>query len=54
MAGQNFAKEDQLDTARFNTALWRGLGKGPEPIARTGENLARNREALLATRSSCR
>ena len=54
MAGQNFAKEDQLDTARFNTALWRGLGKGPEPIARTGENLARNREALLATRSFCR
>eukprot|EP01042_Synura_sphagnicola_P022801 gene22801-29060_t len=25
MAGQNFAEEDKLDTARFNATLWAGL-----------------------------
>ena len=25
MRGQNFASEDQLDTQRFNKALWQGL-----------------------------
>jgi hypothetical protein len=25
MAGQDFDREDHLDTARFNRALWRGM-----------------------------
>ncbi|HEV8406941.1 MAG TPA: hypothetical protein VGQ34_03315, partial [Sphingomicrobium sp.] len=36
MKGQDFSKEDQLDTPRFNSALWQGLGEGPEPTTRTG------------------
>jgi hypothetical protein len=27
MAGQNFEREDALDTDHFNEALWRGLAK---------------------------
>jgi DNA-binding beta-propeller fold protein YncE len=45
MAGQNFAVEDRLDTAEFNTALWRGLGSGPEPRVRDGRNLGHDRPA---------
>jgi hypothetical protein len=33
MAGQDFAGEDRLDTARYNRALWRGL-EGDAPIRR--------------------
>ena len=33
--GQDFRTEDHLDTNAFNAALWRGLGTGPEPAART-------------------
>jgi len=39
MNGQRFATEDRLDVAAFNSALWRGLGTGPEPQVREGRNL---------------
>ena len=54
MAGQDFSKEDHLDTAAFNTALWQGLGKGPEPVARTGVDLREGRAALLTGVAGCR
>ncbi|WP_332802045.1 bifunctional YncE family protein/alkaline phosphatase family protein [Sphingomonas sp. RT2P30] len=47
MKGQDFRAEDHLDTAAFNAALWRGLGKGPEPVVRTGADLREGRDALL-------
>jgi DNA-binding beta-propeller fold protein YncE len=46
MKGQNFSSEDRLDTAAFNRALWRGLGSGPEPVARDGRDLRRNRQLV--------
>lgn len=48
MKGQDFRTEDHLDTAAFNAALWRGLGKGPEPVVRSGADLRVGRAALLA------
>jgi DNA-binding beta-propeller fold protein YncE len=39
MKGQDFSKEDRLDTPRFNSALWQGLGDGPEPTERGGRDL---------------
>jgi DNA-binding beta-propeller fold protein YncE len=48
MAGQDFSKEDRLDTDRFNAALWLGLGSGPEPTARSGEDLRLGRPARLS------
>ena len=48
MKGQDFHIEDHLDTASFNAALWRGLGKGPEPVTRGGADLRGDRPALLA------
>jgi hypothetical protein len=53
MKGQDFSKEDRLDTARFNAALWQGLGRGPEPTQRDGRDLRKDRlhladEAQLA------
>jgi hypothetical protein len=39
MKGQDFSKEDRLDTPRFNSALWNGLGSGPEPVVRDGRDL---------------
>jgi DNA-binding beta-propeller fold protein YncE len=53
MVGQDFSQEDRLDTAAFNAALWQGLGKGPEPVARTGEDLSTDRGKLLATTAGC-
>lgn len=53
MAGQDFTKEDRLDTARFNAALWQGLGRGAEPVGRTGADLSLNRESLLASQPAC-
>ncbi|OYY72556.1 hypothetical protein [Sphingomonas sp. 28-63-12] len=47
MQGQDFTAEDRLDTAAFNSALWQGLGTGPEPTARDGRNLRADRGALL-------
>ncbi len=48
MKGQDFRSEDHLDATAFNAALWRGLGKGPEPVARSGADLREGRPALLA------
>jgi DNA-binding beta-propeller fold protein YncE len=50
MSGQNFAIEDDLDTDRFNHALWLGLvGPGIKfPSRTTGVDLSQNREQLLA------
>ncbi len=50
MRGQNFSVEDDLDTDRFNHALWLGLaGPGVKfPSHTTGEDLSRNRAQLLA------
>ena len=37
MKGQNFSREDDLDVAKFNRALWIGLmGSKPYPTKRTG------------------
>jgi hypothetical protein len=49
MEGQDFKREDHLDTVRFNRALWAGLmGEDtPYPAERHGRDLSRNREALL-------
>ena len=47
-AGQNFGREDALDTAMFNQALWRGV-KGddvPYPTVRDGRDLSNNRVQL--------
>ena len=50
MAGQDFSQEDNLNTAAFNLALWRGLkGSAPYPTARNGEDLSANRGLLLAS-----
>ena len=46
MKGQDFSSEDRLDTARFNSALWQGLGSGPEPSDRDGKDLRKNRQDL--------
>ena len=35
MRGQDFSVEDHLDTEAFNTALWRGLGSGSQPVGDT-------------------
>jgi DNA-binding beta-propeller fold protein YncE len=50
MEGQDFSKEDRLDTSRFNTALWQGLGEGPEPVVRDGRNLRDNRAQRTSVR----
>ena len=49
-AGQDFSAQDQLDTARFNAALWQGL-RGDDaapPPAPDGRDLRAGREELLA------
>ena len=48
MKGQDFSVEDHLDTAAFNTALWRGLGSGPEPQVRDARNLRDDRRNRIA------
>ena len=49
MAGQDFSREDHLDTARFNLALWKGLkGAAPYPAGRDGRNLRLDRDRLLS------
>lgn len=53
MRGQDFRTEDHLDAAAFNAALWKGLGTGPEPTVRSGEDLRSGRaERLARARSS--
>jgi DNA-binding beta-propeller fold protein YncE len=53
MKGQDFSKEDRLDTDAFNSALWRGLGNGPEPVGRDGRDLRQNRSRALAKEAPC-
>ena len=53
MQGQDFSVEDHLDTVRFNAALWTGLGRGSEPITRSGDDLRTGRGVLLAQAPSC-
>jgi DNA-binding beta-propeller fold protein YncE len=48
MKGQDFSKEDRLDTPRFNSALWQGLGDGPEPTIRDGRDLHEDRSNRTA------
>jgi DNA-binding beta-propeller fold protein YncE len=48
MKGQDFSSEDRLDTAAFNSALWRGLGTGAEPTARDGRDLRRDRSSQIS------
>ena len=48
MSGQNFDREDDLETGSYNRVLWQGLkGKTPIPQERDGKDLSQNREALL-------
>ena len=47
MKGQDFSSEDRLDAVAFNSALWRGLGDGPEPAQRDGRDLRRNRALAI-------
>jgi len=49
MQGQDFSREDHLDTAAYNLALWRGLkGNAPYPASRNGQDLSHDRAPLLA------
>jgi DNA-binding beta-propeller fold protein YncE len=49
MKGQDFSREDHLDTAAYNLALWRGLaGAKPYPTIRDGRDLREGRAKLLA------
>jgi DNA-binding beta-propeller fold protein YncE len=43
MEGQDFRSEDKLNPDAFNSALWRGLGIGPEPTLRDGHDLRQQR-----------
>ncbi len=47
MHGQDFRNEDRLDAHAFNAALWQGLGAGPQPVHRSGQDLRHNRDLLL-------
>jgi hypothetical protein len=52
MAGQDFRSEDELDTARYNRALWTGMTGQKAMPQPAHADLRKNRAALLA-RSSC-
>ena len=53
MAGQNFGREDALDTDAFNLALWRGLmGERPYPTVRHGRDLSADREVTSPSRGA--
>jgi DNA-binding beta-propeller fold protein YncE len=47
MEDQNFRSEDRLNPDAFNSALWRGLGIGPEPALRDGRDLRQQREVRI-------
>jgi hypothetical protein len=52
MAGQDFDKEDDLDTVNYNLVLWQGM-KGKRvayPQVRSGADLSANRDLLLQPR----
>jgi DNA-binding beta-propeller fold protein YncE len=48
--GFNFDVEDRLDSSRYNLILWQGVvgDKVPYPNTRSGQDLSRDREKLLA------
>jgi hypothetical protein len=49
MQGQDFSREDHLDTAAYNLALWKGLkGDAPYPTVRDGQDLRDDRPRRLA------
>jgi hypothetical protein len=49
LGDMDYEAEDRLDTPRFNRELWRGMmGKQAYPNVRSGVDLRRNREKLLA------
>ncbi len=49
MKGQDFSREDHLNTPAYNLALWRGLkGDEPYPSSRSGRDFRPDRAALLA------
>jgi YVTN family beta-propeller protein len=49
MQGQDFSREDHLDTAAYNLALWKGLkGDAPYPSSRDGQDLRNDRPSRLA------
>jgi len=49
LGDMDYEVEDKLDTPRFNRELWRGMmGKRSYPRFRSGQDLRRNREVLLA------
>jgi YVTN family beta-propeller protein len=52
MAGQDFSSEDELDTTRYNRALWTGMTGRTAPPRPARADLRKNRAAVLA-RSSC-
>ncbi len=49
-ASQDFSREDALDVASFNRALWHGIkgDRAPYPVARDGRDLSTDRAQLLA------
>jgi DNA-binding beta-propeller fold protein YncE len=47
MKGEDFSREDRLDTPAFNSALWRGLSAGAEPQFRDGRDLRAGRATLI-------
>ena len=50
MRGQDFSREDRLNTGAFNLALWRGLkGDAPYPAIRDGADLRTGRARVLNT-----
>jgi len=49
LGDQDYSKEDLLDTARFNAALWQGRkGSGTPPESADGRDLRRGRAMLLS------
>jgi DNA-binding beta-propeller fold protein YncE len=49
MAGQDFSREDHLNTAGYNLALWKGLkGDAPYPAVRDGQDLRQDRARRLS------
>ena len=47
MKGQDFSKEDRLDTDACNAALWSGFGTGAEPDVRDRRDLREDRLSRL-------
>jgi YVTN family beta-propeller protein len=50
--GFDWSKEDRIPAVLFNQILWKGLTGGvPYPVARSGKDLSRDRQAVLRERS---